>query len=379
MMTARAIAAGLSLLITSVALGDPAATEHVAALATGYAERGGSGAVEVIVTPRVDAEPQRAMVHWRVDRASDGSRAVSLQLGDLRLHAESGRGIAARGGRHFEWAYEQPFTPATLSRVLPEVPVMALSMSLGGVVGGQAQGETEAVDWLVLTRRDTGIDHVIGRAGDDLIGIESRDGVIERVVRQRDLPEPWTVETVRIGRASIAPGPIETEGATRVESLAELFAPPLGLVAGEPMPELGLIGRDGLAWEPYLACGHEPGDHEPGDDGLHWMVLAIVPADDIESATRAGAVLAADTGACGSLVARFDIAEFSKASRRATLTQWSVVVAEDVPIAWTVSDIAIGDGLIAVVTPEGVVAAVRALDADSATLAEWVRDQLPAD
>ena len=44
MMTARAIAAGLSLLITSVALGDPAATEHVAALATGYAERGGSGA-----------------------------------------------------------------------------------------------------------------------------------------------------------------------------------------------------------------------------------------------------------------------------------------------------------------------------------------------
>lgn len=366
-MNVGACAALVAVVFASVANADPSATDHVNALAASYAERGGSGAVEVIVTPRIDAEPQRATLQWRVERAGDGARTVALQLGDLRFWAANGQGVAARGGRYHRWTYDRPFTPATLARVLPEVPVTALAMALGDGL--------DNVDWLVLTRRDTGVDHVIGRAGDDLIGIESRDGVIERVVHQRELPEPWTVETVRLGLASIPAGPIETEGATQVGSLPELFAPPLAIEADAPLPTLGLMDREGRAWEPYLAC--EPA--EAADDVLEWMLVAIVPADDIQTATRAGAVLAADTGACGSLVAQFEIADFSKAARRATFAQWSVVVSGDVPIAWTVSDVAVGDGLIALVAPDGVVAGVRALDAEAPDLIEWVRGQVPAD
>ncbi len=359
-MRARVIGVVVSTLLCSIARGDPAATAHVAQLASRYAEAGGSGAVEVIVTPRADAEPQRAVMQWRVERQREGQAVVALQLGDLRLHAADGRGVAARGGRYFEWRYDEPLTMDTLARVLPEIPVMALAMSLGDDGGG--------VDWLVLTRRDTGVDHVIGRAGDDLIGVESRGGVIERVVRQRELPEPWTVETVRQGPAAISADPIDTEGSARAGSLPELFAPPVGLVAGAALPELGLMGRDGLAWEPYLAC----------DDGIDWMVVAIVPADDMASATRAGVVLASSDAFCPSLVARFDLADFSKAARRTTLAQWSVVVAGSVPIAWTVSDIAIGDGVLAVISPDGTVAGVRALDAEAPELIEWVRAQIPA-
>lgn len=322
-------------------------------------ERGGDARVEVVVTPAADAEPMRSEVAWRVEVGD--TRRVAMELGELRVHLGSGAGLAVRGARVHEWSVEGEPTWAGLTAVVPEVPAVGLRFALGG--------ELEGVEWLLLTTRENGADHVIGRRGDDLIGIESRGGVIERAVWQFEGETPWTIEARRLGLSGLSVEMPDTAGVERVGSVAALTEQRGVFVAGRPMPDLGLVGLDGRAWSPASACRSE----------LGWMAVVIArPADEREAMVIAERLVEADASACVTLVAAIEFDEFDDDARRAVVRRWAGLSREGVSVAWMVDDASRDQPATVVIRPGGEVAGVRIGGAETLDARAWISELGPA-
>lgn len=347
------------------------AQQHFERLAQGLLAQGGCERVEVLVHRDGQGDPARSEIAWCVQPAGD-DRTLWLALGDLRVWMAGGRTIAHRGGEaYWEGSYDLPLDAGDLRRTLPPIAAPALDLALGD--------RLDAFEWLVVTPRAGEIEHLVGRRGDDLLGIESLNGRVVRTVLRHEPPRGdegagWTIETRRLGDAVAEPAP-EVAGMERVGSLTALPG-----ASGDALAALGLNPLDGRPWSLEAALV----------EGGGRVVLALVPADDARAALVAGEALRlvrerAPAAPTTALAGVFDLGAFDAAALAALERRWGAPAGES-RLLWSVAGhgaierLAPGQGppALLVVDASGVVGAFGlAGGADPAALAERVLEGWP--
>ncbi|HEX2839476.1 MAG TPA: hypothetical protein VHN77_15270 [Phycisphaerales bacterium] len=240
-----------------------------------------------------NASERSSTVILRVSHEGPSAPVVRLDLGNLIIHADSTRIIAAHAGNPAAY-FERTLTEGLTTRVLEETLPSIVMPQLGWAIG---RGPHEDAWWDILgvgraqlvVDEDPGLDSGVLRIMD-----QRGQARLESVVL-RDVGPNLALASVKVafgaGEAGttleltavdlapadvgdVASWSISTENRTRVERLADLRPIPGDVAVGDACPAMGLITQSIEGWSFADAVGRLTGQN-PQPSGPAWIAFLV--------------------------------------------------------------------------------------------------------
>jgi hypothetical protein len=242
-------------------------------------------AEDVEITLATPAGVSRRDVFIALDAQPSGIRAMFLELGPLRVFAESraegGRLLIDRPLNHREYAEIElrgPIAPALLARHMPPVPLPQIAIASGvWSVDYAAPGADDAggelsftgVRWLgaAIDPRGQRLT-LVGRAGPDAAAPSVRVSADALTGRVLDASIEWSDRAsaldLRVRAIEIPDAPlawrVTPDGRERVPTAADLLVSTEPRRIGTEMPELPLVTASGAGWPWRTLLDAPPGE-----------------------------------------------------------------------------------------------------------------------